>query len=636
MAHWTDRFGGRRLGTRRVRGLRAVAAAALLVPTMQIVLQEAAVADPTATTDDASVTVKVKSWWYTGVDQPTVTNLLATNNARLTGIEVDSGSPTPTFSVTMVLNAGPYKVAGWSWQVGRTAAQVASDLTAANGRLVDLTPYLDAVGNERFAEVIVPNTGPTARTWWYVVDGAQSDIIDVYTVHDARLETVKTLIVGGQRRYFGIFVDNGPGRDSKGWYWNDNISRVDLAASLASGDYRLVSYYPDPFGGVDAVLYASRGERWSYSEGVTAAQLATAVSTTKARVISVAHEVGGSTKLDAVLLEDDNVASKPVNAESTRVHNYMATGFKGGLSGFSLRKVGGPILLGDNLGFRWETASAIKIAYALFAMKQVQAGADNLDTPGAFTYYNYPPQPSIPAVCPDPSLETPSNAVHTTLRDGLQRMLYDSDNRTTRGMALRYGLAPVNAMLASMGLTGTHIGQDRIGCGFAGGHENTFTAADAASLYSQIDDGSILTPTNIATLYSFMNFGFAFPGSYWQTVVRAEAALLGLSTVVADDFLSRIDTRIKGGGYSICQSVDCRTYETIRTNAGKVTLPFKASPGGAVVPTDYTFGIFVNEKTVTCPASGACPQQQKVEDAVQDKGFAELFRAEIRQALTTW
>jgi hypothetical protein len=69
-------------------------------------------ADPNADTDDRSVMAAVKSWFYTGIDQATVTTDLAFHHARLTHIAVDPSATPETFTVTMVADSGDYKLPG--------------------------------------------------------------------------------------------------------------------------------------------------------------------------------------------------------------------------------------------------------------------------------------------------------------------------------------------------------------------------------------------------------------------------------------------------------------------------------------------------------------------------------------------
>ncbi len=141
----------------------------------EMVTARMASADPNASTDDRSVGVATKSSSYTGITATAVQADLTANKARLTQIEVNPTTTPETFTVVMVANTGAYKVARSWWYVDRTSAQLSSDLTANNGRLIDLTAY-QATSGEQYAYVMVLNTKATARSWWYDVHASTTTI----------------------------------------------------------------------------------------------------------------------------------------------------------------------------------------------------------------------------------------------------------------------------------------------------------------------------------------------------------------------------------------------------------------------------------------------------------------------------
>jgi hypothetical protein len=63
----------------------------------------------------------------------------------------------------------------------------------------------------------------------------------------------------------------------------------------------------------------------------------------------------------------------------------------------------------------------------------------------AFTYYEYSASAGKDA-CPDPILESDANRrTNYNFERGLDEMMSISDNRTTRGVVLRYGMSAINA-----------------------------------------------------------------------------------------------------------------------------------------------------------------------------------------------
>ena len=207
-------------------------------------------------------------------------------------------------------------------------------------------------------------------------------------------------------------------------------------------------------------MVQSEGEAWWWYAGQSASAVTSLLASNHARAITVTPDTGGST-FSVVMIDDTDAETPAIDGESQRVAGLLAKGLGAGEYGLYLKKVGGPELLGFNENFRFEPASAIKVLYLLYAMRQVQAGTDKLssDCP----YYPDPSDPTNPGVCPDPTWETSGNAVHTTLRKALAAMMEMSDNRMTRGMVLRYGIANVDAFAHSIGMANTHLQQDRIG-----------------------------------------------------------------------------------------------------------------------------------------------------------------------------
>jgi hypothetical protein len=589
-----------------------------------------AAADPNSNTDDRSVFVKTKSFFYTGVDLSTVTADLAANKARLTDVDVDPSATPETFTVTMVANSGAYKVNGETWFVDRTAAQLTSDLSSG-GRLIDIDAYETSAG-ERYAEIIVPNVGATKRQWWYAIDSDPTSIQTLIDAHGARLTEYKSYMIGATQYYAAIMVATS-GIDAKNWYYFNDASLSTIESTMAAWHYRPLSLEHDPAGGWDAVIVESSGVNyWAYVDQ-TPAQIAALLTANKARAVTVDQYAGVSGPLYAVVMVDNTDAqTHAINAETTRVAKILATGLGKGNYGVYLKQVGGPVLLGLNQGFRFEPASAIKYLYAVYAMTQVQSGHDSLSSD--FVYYPDPSDPSAVGVCPDPAWETAGNAQHTTLQQAIIAMLNVSDNRMTRGMALRYGIANVDNFGRSVvGMTNTHLAQDRIGCLFVNGVRNQMTLTDAGTLYEKVDNGSLLNNANKTALDN-MTIGGPVPSvSPLGDIVRAEAALQGKSSI-AEAFIAAMSYREKAGNEFECLSAtDCIDYTSI---AGRITLPFKVA--GNIVPTDYVYGRFGNDFALACVPGSGCRGDLNQANAINTlgNGGAETYRQQIAAALTTW
>ncbi len=102
-----------------------------------------------------------------------------------------------------------------------------------------------------------------------------------------------------------------------------------------------------------------------------------------------------------------------------------------------------------------------------------------------------------------PAVAAPSQT--STREWGLDRMMGDSDNRTTRGVVLRYGgFEPINGTAAWAGLSGTTLLHDIV-CGYHNPVNSRYTpetlrndttARDLASIYEGVWRGQLLTATN--------------------------------------------------------------------------------------------------------------------------------------------
>jgi beta-lactamase class A len=608
--------------------------ALLLTATVGI---EHAAADPTAATDDRSVAVATHEWIDTHVSAAALQADLSKRKARLTRIVMDLGSSPETFTATMTKNSGAYHVSGWWWYTDLTAAQLDGDISANNARLIYVDAY-DTPSGERFAAAMVQNTGADQRSWWWYHDTDGSTIQTALNTNNARLAEVKSYLVGGQEFQLALMVLQ-TGIDAKSWTWGLESDPATIQGYIDSFHFRLISLEHNPFGNFDFVLVASEGEGWSWTTAQSLSKVQSMLHQQVERLIALTpYQSGSKTAYGAVMVDDGNAETSSINAETRRVAGLLAKGLKAGEYGVYLKQVGGAEDLGLDENFRFEPASAIKVLYLLYAMRQVQAGTDHLNSD--FVYYPDPSDPSNPGVCPDPSWETSQNAHHITLSQALTGMMQVSDNRYTRGMALRYGISNVDAMAHAIGLTNTHLRQDRIGCLFVNGVRNEMTGVDAGSLYEQVDNHSLLTPANAATFFGFMLGGPVPSSSPLATIVNQEAAAANKSSDAAA-FISAMSYHEKAGNEFMCVLASCSggtaQYLEFTSVAGVITLPFKS--GGATVPRDFVYTRFGNDFILPClPGSGACSADLSAQAAIGTLGAhgAETYRQQIAAALATW
>ncbi|MFT4514534.1 MAG: hypothetical protein ACI91B_003245 [Planctomycetota bacterium] len=114
-------------------------------------------------------------------------------SASYRGIDLEwvgtNGAGNPLFDAELVQNIGPY-ASGWWWYYGMTGTQLSAQITANQGRLIDIEPYETASGL-RFACVMVPNTGANAKAWWYDYNSSVQGISNAAAANNARIVDVQ-------------------------------------------------------------------------------------------------------------------------------------------------------------------------------------------------------------------------------------------------------------------------------------------------------------------------------------------------------------------------------------------------------------------------------------------------------------
>jgi hypothetical protein len=588
-------------------------------------------------TNDQSTTINTAWWSYAGVTASQVGTLLTTNQARLTQIRVENPN-TPTFDVTMVANSGPY-ASGWWWYYGQTAAQLSTFLSTNNARFISLEPYVPSgATSPLFAFVAVPNTGAQDRAWWYYYGQSQASIASTIASNSSRLVSLRPYRISGTTYYTVLEISNsGVDFADDGWWYSFNQSPSQISSQIQTDSARLIALAADPGGGFDTVYLGSEGERWWWYFGIGASTLVSNMLGNGARLIDITpYTSGGTTVYAGVGVDNSNLLQSPINKASTNVENYAnANGWGVGLSGAyfaPVTSVGTP-LVAFNSGYRYEPASAIKVLYLLYSLERVQSGLDSLSS--SFTYYVDPADPTNSGVCPQTSWEVPANARTTTLGSALQLMMYNSDNRVTRAMEERYGIANVQAMASGLGLSHTALAQPFIGCGFQGSVRNEFTPSDAALLYSKV--ASAAGPLTFKYRQIFLQDelgGTPSSTDYLVTVINQEAAKLGKS-IQASAFEALVVNHWKAGSYVFCMANNCSAYKADFSDSGLMTLPFKNTLG-QVKPKTYAYADFINDLYVPCaPGSGACLGDSAV-GPLLGQVVDESARTAIDRALANW
>jgi hypothetical protein len=615
---------------RRPGSLLAVAVVA--VGSLAVSPAQPASADPNALTTDKSVSVPTAWWTYRNVEPDFISDRLKAHGARITNIEPDNSTGT-RFSVVMVRNAGSYQVPGWWWYYGLTYEQVKSKISGTGGRLIDIEPYV-VDGRVRYAIVLVSNTGAAARAWWWLTGVTTTAISDLLkagspSIEDPakRLIDIESYTVGGVKRYSAIMIAN-TGADAKAWQWWYGQTPASVAQKVSAFGGRIINLERQEDGTYNFIQVRNSGNdghAWRYYYGLSASLTPLQVAMQyNMRLIDIeSYVVNGQTRYDVVMIDN-------VDRETRRLTELMAGAFTGsnGLPtadfGFYLKRVGGGTVTGLQTSLTWEPASAIKAVHNLAVLQSGESLGSN------FVYYNYPNSPSNPNTkdaCPITGDETAANQLTSTLDFGKDVMMSNSDNRTTRGIVLRYGLPAIQDTAEGAGMDNTTIQQHSIGCGWDGGLRNDTTLVDLGRLYEGVEDGTLLADPQRTEFFQPMNNGV---NATLSAIVTAEANAVGKGGI-ADDFVDEMRNHFKGGSYTIpCGEAPCTSgWMYIRTIAGRMALPVW-NRDGTLGERTYVYGSFVDDQ-VQCNGCSTAAW-----DNARATINAELFRAEIRSALQTW
>ena len=188
---------------------------------------------------------------------------------------------------------------------------------------------------------------------------------------------------------------------------------------------------------------------------------------------------------------DADASAKVRKAIEDRINALMAGA--GGLQGFLLKRVGGPVEAGQFEDLIFEPASSIKVIinFHAFRLMETEPGLKLTTKINWFQDYD-----KSNTSCPvDTSPET------ETLHQALTAMMQQSDNRATQALRVFFGQAAIDNTAKSIGMANT-LYEHRDGCAAdAVSHPNQLTLRDAATLYEGVASGSLLSTTSRTGFY---------------------------------------------------------------------------------------------------------------------------------------
>jgi microsomal dipeptidase-like Zn-dependent dipeptidase len=210
---------------------------------------------------------------------------------RIADIKYDNFSPFP-FTVTYVQNIGAYNKGsykqGWWWYHGIDEVTLNEKLAENNARPVSLKAYQTGHDRKiRFTVVMISNTGDDRKAYWYYYGRTWSEINGLTKTNNARLTSLQSYPSDGDTRYAVIMIAN-TGNDLKKSWWYTNVSPQSVRNSLTSNNARPVQVTYAGSGNFNAIMESCSGgcPQWSWHWGLSGDQILAKANHENARIIS--------------------------------------------------------------------------------------------------------------------------------------------------------------------------------------------------------------------------------------------------------------------------------------------------------------------------------------------------------------
>ena len=288
-----------------------------------------------------------------------------------------------------------------------------------------------------------------------------------------------------------------------------------------------------------------------------------------------------------------------------------------GTHGLYLKEGGGPVLAQQNATVVFEPASTLKAAAGYHVFEQLETGLWGVNDP--VNIYQPPAQGSCPT-----NIDIGDEALWRALRE----MLWHSDNARTRVIVDTFGQGNINATMSVIGMASSRINHV-FGCG--GPPENQLTLVDAATLYEDTANGTLVDPGNVDAFHSYFpgKGQFTVDGYDWTALWDTDIPNMildesppGMTAAQRQEYRSRMDLAYKAGNYKICTNWNCSTYRDHVSIAGWAAVPF--CTGAVVELRQFVFGLFIYNSTSDLTSAQAFGSAK-----------GELLREQIRDGLAS-
>jgi hypothetical protein len=307
-----------------------------------------------------------------GVTTTTINNTINTGY-RLVDLERRGSSLFgTTFDAVFVQNTGAY-AEGWWWYTGVTAATLSANLSANSARLIDLEPYVDSNGVTRFDCIMVDNTGSNSKAWWWYFGTTTANLGTQLSTNNARLVDLDSYDVGGTTYYSGVMIRN-TGSDARGWWWYINATAAQIGNYVNTNGAQLYDLEKRSNGNYNCIMLQNpTPAQWFWWVGISSSQVAYNMGQYGVRVIDIESYIEGGVRKYAM------VAINNSNALTTSIGNAMRSHTDGQV-GCWLQRLNSTNYAYLNGDTQFEPASAMKVLHHVHSMRRVNLGL-SLSTP---------------------------------------------------------------------------------------------------------------------------------------------------------------------------------------------------------------------------------------------------------------
>ena len=264
---------------------------------------------------ERSLTDPTGWWWLTGVSLETIEEKID-EGYRIIDLEIQETSPW-RFTAAFVENSGVHQK-DWWWYFGEpvTIEFIQDKLEEHEARILDLETYMLG-GQQRFAVVMVPNSGEDAKDWWWYVNADIDFLVDEINSNQARIVDLDAYQIGGNTYYSAVMIRN-TGVDYKDWWWYIGADHDFIVDKLGEHEARIVDLEhlgPDSYA---VVLEKNPGKGWWWWVGGSMNTINMIANQNGARIIDVEpYQENGQTRFSAVFLENGEPSGIPVTGSGS-------------------------------------------------------------------------------------------------------------------------------------------------------------------------------------------------------------------------------------------------------------------------------------------------------------------------------